>query len=84
MLGTKAAGAREGDKMSGVPIEKYGLRPAHAIHLEGITYWEESVDEYVSRSFDYSSMYAADEKEIVRKNTAKSRKLATERTWEKK
>lgn len=30
--------ARDGDKMSVVPIEKYGLSPAHAVHLEGITY----------------------------------------------
>lgn len=24
--------------MSVIPIEKYGLSPAHAVHLEGITY----------------------------------------------
>lgn len=46
MLGVKTAraktrtyeDAREGDKMNVVPKEKYGLSPAHAIHLEGITY----------------------------------------------
>lgn len=35
---TKMPVARVGDKMSVVPIEKYGLSPAHAVHLEGITY----------------------------------------------
>lgn len=30
--------ARDGDKMNVVPIEKYGLSPAHAVHLEGVTY----------------------------------------------
>lgn len=34
---TKMPVARDGDKMSVVPIEKYGLSPAHAVHLEGIT-----------------------------------------------
>lgn len=35
---TKMPVARDGDKMSVVPIEKYGLSPSHAVHLEGITY----------------------------------------------
>lgn len=35
---TKMPVARDGDKMSVVPIEKYGLSPAHAVYLEGITY----------------------------------------------
>lgn len=72
--------AREGDKMSVVPIEKYGLSPSHAIHLEGIPLRGER--RLVCRGFDYSSMHAADEREvqeIVRKHTVKSRKLATGR-----
>lgn len=35
---TKMPVARDGDKMSVVPIERYGLSPAHSVHLEGITY----------------------------------------------
>lgn len=35
---TKMPVARDGDKLNVVPIEKYGLSPAHAVHLEGITY----------------------------------------------
>lgn len=30
--------ARDGEKMIVIPIEKYGLSSAHAVHLEGITY----------------------------------------------
>lgn len=35
---TKMPVARDGDKVNVIPIEKYGLSPAHAVHLEGITY----------------------------------------------
>lgn len=35
---TKMPVARDGDRMNVIPIEKYGLSPAHAVHLEGITY----------------------------------------------
>lgn len=35
---TKMPVAKDGEKMNVIPIEKYGLSPAHAVHLEGITY----------------------------------------------
>lgn len=35
---TKMPVARDVDKMSVVPIERYGLSPAHSVHREGITY----------------------------------------------
>lgn len=35
---TKMPDARDGEKMNVIPIEKYALTPAHAVHLKGITY----------------------------------------------
>lgn len=35
---TKMPVARDGEKMNVILIEKYALTPAHAVHLEGITY----------------------------------------------
>lgn len=51
--------ARDGEKMNVIPIEKYGLSPAHAVHLEGITTRATGIDEHVVGSLDHGPLHAA-------------------------
>lgn len=59
---TKMPVARDGDKMNVVSIEKYGLSPAHAVHLEGVNLSsrEESLNEYVIGGTFNCSLHAKD------------------------
>lgn len=50
--------ARDGDTISIVPTEKYGLSPDRATHLEdNLSSRKESLDEYVTGRIDNYAMY---------------------------